>query len=299
MRIKLLMVAFCCAAVVVGVVRADTVFSETFESGTLGQFQSVGSGAGSGWTASSASAHGGTYSAFALDVGATSDHSLVSAAMAVPAAGPVTLRFWHRVNLEVYQGQACDAGVLEVSVDNGPFVDVMQVGTFSEGGYYYADVSASCSSNPLFGRPVWSGDSGGWFETVVAMSASTYGKSIRVALRLGTDVSTPDEGWYVDDVALEGPSPTAVTVTSFTATRDARGVVLRWRVGSDAKFLGFALERNGARLSKRLIATQAGAAGAHYRFVDSGADRGKLYRYRLHGVRSDGRRMVLAVATVR
>lgn len=305
MRLKVLVV-LCGAAVLVGVARADTVFSETFESGTLGQFQSVGSGAGTGWTASSADAHGGTYSAFALDVAATSDHSLISAPVAMPATDPLTLHFWHRFNLETILSQACDGGVLEISVDGGPFVDVLNWGSFLHGGYNQTmDPNCVISGNPLGVRPVWSGNSGEWLQVVVALANELHGKSVRFAFRLGTDGTVGDEGWYVDDVYLERESPTAVTVASFSASAEGSSIKLAWRTGSEAQTLGFNLYRQQrgklAKANRTLIPSVFGGTtrGHGYSFLDRSAPSGRrTLRYRLQAVALDGTRSWIGSATV-
>jgi hypothetical protein len=270
------------------------LFSETFESGTLGQFQSVGTGGGSGWSASSAFAHGGTFSAFAADPATVSDHHLrTSDSVNVPSTGEVTLRFWHRFARETN----CDGGVLEIAVNGGPFVDILAAGSFSSGGY---NGSIACPSNPLSnGRQVWTGDSGGWIQTVAVLSPFVLGKSLQFSLRSATDSTVAVAGWYVDDVSLERAPPTAVTVTSFTAVHTTRGVALRWRSVSDAGLVGFALQRDGMRLNERLIAVKGTVAGGRYGFVDTSAVPARLYLYRLQGVRIDGRRTTLGFVTVK
>jgi hypothetical protein len=305
-KLKLVATFGCCAAFVVGAARAESLFFEGFESGTLGQFQSVDAGAGLGWSASATPfTCSGNFLALVEDPGAVSDHALrTSGSVAVPATGQVTLRFCHFFNWETFQGMGCDGGVLELSVNGGPFVDILAAGgSFSAGGYNGSIASPLCNTNPLYGRQVWTGTNPSNPETVAVLPTSVLGQSLRFQLRAGTDSSSPPPagqfGWEVDDVSLERTQPTAVTVTSFTAVRAVRGVVLRWNSGSEAGLVGFALQRNGMRLTKRLIAVKGTLAGGRYGFVDTRTVPARLYHYRLQGVRLDGRRTTLGLATVK
>ena len=59
-----------------------------------------------------------------------------------------------------------DGGVLEISVDGGPFQDILAAGlTFGQGGYN--GTISTCCGNPLGGRQAWTGDSGGFIKTEV------------------------------------------------------------------------------------------------------------------------------------
>lgn len=67
------------------------------------------------------------------------------------------------------------------------------------------------------------------------------------------------------------PSPTAVTMRSFTAKRSAGTTTLRWRTGSETAALGYNVygEVQGTRVkvNTRLIASRAGVAGSSYSFT--------------------------------
>ena len=117
-------------------------------------------------------------------------------ALARPFAvtGTTTLRFWHRYDTQ----SGADGGVLEISVDGGPWQDLRE--RITTGGY---DRQLSgVPSNPLNGRWAWSGNSGGWREVTVDLGAYAGG-SARIRFRWGSDDSAGGlEGWYVDDVRL-------------------------------------------------------------------------------------------------
>jgi serine protease AprX len=97
--------------------------------------------------------------------------------------------------------------------------------------------------------------------------------------------------------------PTAVTVSSFAATRTRSGVNLRWRTASVSRGLGFdvwrspALQGRFVKLTSALIPARPVPAGATYRYLDRSARPGRAYVYRLEAVGLDGARR--AVGTVR
>jgi hypothetical protein len=86
--------------------------------------------------------------------------------------------------------------------------------------------------------------------------------------------------------------PTAVTVASASATRTAKGMLLRWRTGTEADLLGFYVYRSRGhswrRISHSLIAAKGTVSGASYRFLDRTARSGVPYRYRVKTVNKDG-----------
>jgi len=129
--------------------------------------------------------------------------------------GSTTFQFWHRYDTQ----SGADGGVLEVSVGGGPWQDLRQ--QITTGGY---DRQLSgVPSNPLNGRWAWSGNSGGWREVIVDLSAYAGG-STRIRFRWGSDESAGGlEGWYVDDVRLtEIWPPSRAKVYLPFAARNAR-----------------------------------------------------------------------------
>ena len=97
----------------------------------------------------------------------------------------------------------------------------------------------------------------------------------------------------IDDVAFE-TTPLAVTVYGLRATRSHRGVVLRWRTGTEADTLGFNVYRQtGARrvlVNRRLIPAVGAVAGSLYSYRDRAAPQGRALRYWLQDVAVDGTR---------
>ncbi len=93
-------------------------------------------------------------------------------------------------------------------------------------------------------------------------------------------------------VTISGLTPTAVQLRSFTAAPAARGILLRWRTGSEAGLLGFDVYRGTGvhkrKLNHSLIRAKGSPAGASYSWLHRGAKRGT--RYRLQAVNADGSR---------
>jgi beta-glucosidase len=89
--------------------------------------------------------------------------------------------------------------------------------------------------------------------------------------------------------------PTAARVSSFTARRAGRSLVLRWRTASENGLLGFDVYRRGTRLNAALIPARHRAGGASYVYRDRFRGASKGY-YTLEAVRFDGSRFRLASA---
>jgi len=86
--------------------------------------------------------------------------------------------------------------------------------------------------------------------------------------------------------------PTAVTLRTVAASSTSRGVLVRWRTGSEADLLGFHVYRSRGqswhRLTRSLIAANGSVSGASYRFLHRTARRGAPYRYRIKALNRDG-----------
>jgi len=82
--------------------------------------------------------------------------------------------------------------------------------------------------------------------------------------------------------------PLAVTVASFTTTRTQKGVVVRWRTGTENNELGFNVHRQQGdrrvRVNRRLLPALGAVSGRSYSFVDRRAPRHRAVRYWLQDV---------------
>ncbi|MDX1390642.1 MAG: hypothetical protein R3344_15740, partial [Acidobacteriota bacterium] len=90
-------------------------------------------------------------------------------------------------------------------------------------------------------------------------------------------------------------APTAVELTSFTATAADSAVVLEWETGAELNNLGFHLYRSESadgpfeRVTVELIpGLGSSPAGARYRHVDTGLVNGVTYHYELEDVETTG-----------
>jgi hypothetical protein len=103
-----------------------------------------------------------------------------------------------------------DGGVLEVSSPNiagGAFTDITNAavgGSFVAGGYT-ATISNAFSS-PIGGRMAWTGDSGGYINTVANLGPHVLGQTIKLRFRLGTDQTLSGGGWRIDTISIVGGS---------------------------------------------------------------------------------------------
>jgi len=125
------------------------------------------------------------------------------------ATASAMLRFRQNYNMESYVDNptnAYDGGVLEIQLGTGAFQDILTAGsTFLLGGYNKTIKSDLTDPNPLDGRQAWSGLSGGFVTTLVALPASAAGQSVRVKWRLATDSGNflGGAGWYLDGVTVQ------------------------------------------------------------------------------------------------
>ncbi|HKZ49207.1 MAG TPA: carboxypeptidase regulatory-like domain-containing protein [Thermoplasmata archaeon] len=108
------------------------------------------------------------------------------------------LRFWHWFDIEgdfpptSYQ----DGGWLEARAGGGPWTKLAPTA-----GSLYNDRVQNAPVNPY--GPVFAGQSGGWVESVVDLTAFTGGV-VQVRWRLWDNTWTQYAGWYLDEVQLYG-----------------------------------------------------------------------------------------------
>ena len=135
-----------------------------------------------------------------------SDQRLMTPLISLPDEYPDYLTFkfqhWYLLEPSSIAGQCYDGALLEISTDSGTTWTQLQDDVLQTNPY---DGTVSDQwSNPLGGLNAWCGDSPGWIESVVDLSAYA-GQTVQFRYRLGTDISNifPVEGWYVDDVAVQ------------------------------------------------------------------------------------------------
>ena len=99
---------------------------------------------------------------------------------------------------------------------------------------------------------------------------------------------------HLNPQTQEPRGPTAVAIRSLRAAATGKGVVVRWRTGSETNLAGFNLYRSRGtskpiRVNPTLIPARSatGAAGRSYSYTDRGGRREAIYRLELVGL--DGR----------
>jgi photosystem II stability/assembly factor-like uncharacterized protein len=133
-------------------------------------------------------------SAFGGGVATPGDNRLDSPIIAIPNA-PVTgtnpavrLTFRNSYNTE----PGFDGGVLEISVNGGPFADIITAGgSFVEGGY---NANIGVTDSVLTGRAAWTGNSGGFITTTVVLPPTSYGQNAQLRWRTAYDTGTNPAG---------------------------------------------------------------------------------------------------------
>lgn len=185
---------------------AVNIFSDTMESGVNGWTVSHGSGS-LDWSQVTTSTHTATHSWLATDIATVNDQYLRSPLISVPTGGVLT--FWHSYNLE----STYDGGVVEASLNGTTWTDI---GTNATSGGYNATIATGFSS-AIAGRPAFSGNSGGFIQTQIPLTAYA-GQNIYIRFREADDNSTAGSGWYVDDVTVGTQWITIATTAANVST---------------------------------------------------------------------------------
>lgn len=75
-------------------------------------------------------------------------------------------------------------------------------GSFVSGGYT-GEIDGT-ANNPLAGRMAWSGNSGGYIDTVINLGANVNGQTIKLRFRMGTDEAVAAPGVRIDTISIAG-----------------------------------------------------------------------------------------------
>jgi photosystem II stability/assembly factor-like uncharacterized protein len=152
-------------------------------------------------TTSSSTAPNSAFSGGSTTPGENSLDSPITAIPNAPASGTnpgVRLSFRNSYNTE----PSFDGGVLEISINGGPFQDILAAGgSFLEGGY---NGSIGVTDSVLTGRQAWTGSSGGFITTTVILPAASYGQNAQLRWRTAFDTGTNPTGGGVriDNVSI-------------------------------------------------------------------------------------------------
>jgi hypothetical protein len=214
---------------------AGTMFSENFDGVTAPALPPGWSS--TTWVTSTTTPDTSPNDAFVDDPGNISDKVMISPNLII-SSGFALVSFRNSFNTEF----GYDGGVLEISSPNinaGAFTDVTDSevgGSFLSGGYN-ARID-SFSGSPLAGRQAWTGNSGGYFTTVVRLGPNVDGQMIQLRFRMGSDEAVGAPGWRIDTLTSQGvclgppstPSPTPTAAPSPTPTPGAQAINLSTRM---------------------------------------------------------------------
>jgi hypothetical protein len=179
------------------------------------------------------------------------------------APGPLTRSVWYRTT---------DVGVASIQRSELFYASTnCALGTFIGGSTLKTELPTHDTS---------------WHQMSDTDTASANTQAVQINLLVNIGIAN------FDDVVLNG-TPLAITVLSFRAVRSHRGVVLRWRTGTEADTLGFNVFRQGGggkrvRLNRRLLPALGAVAGSSYSFTDRRAPRRAAVRYWLQDVSTRG-----------
>jgi hypothetical protein len=209
------------------------------------------------WVTETGIPHSAPNDAFLPDQSGISDKVLDSPDIAISSAS-ATVTF-----ANFFETEAGDGGVLEVSspnINGGTFTDITDPavgGEFVAGGY---TATLGTSGNPLAGRMVWGGNSGGYITTVANLGPNVNGQTIKLRFRMGTDATGGAPGWWVDDIVITGgpcasPTPGGGTPTptpsgsATPGTNHSLNLSTRLNVGTgnDVGIGGFIVTGTGPR----------------------------------------------------
>jgi carboxypeptidase D len=175
-----------------------TVFGDDMEGGDAKWTHHADQGVDDWSIVVEGSAHSPVHCWFSSDVGSVKDAFLITEPFDLARKGE--LSFWHRYDME----SGYDGCVIEISVGGGAWTDLGPC--ITQGGY---DQTISTSyQSPIGGRMAWTGNSGSAMTEVRADLSAFRGASVRVRWRLACDSSVNADGWYVDDVTIQGEAAT-------------------------------------------------------------------------------------------
>ena len=154
-----------------------------------------------------------------------------------------TLSFWHNFKTEA----GFDAGVLEYSTDGGSVWTKVDANLGTGATFNTTDstnwYNSSSTSGAVTGvtQPKWSGTStaytghtAGWIQSSTLLPTAVVGQAnVRFRWRFGSETSTVDEGWAVDDIGIAPPNPGIVQFnpTAYTGTENTTATITVTRTG--------------------------------------------------------------------
>ena len=166
-------------------------------------------GDGTMWVTTTVTSETAPNNAFVADQDGISDKVLDRMGVAVSSASPM-MSFRNNFNTEMSGGIFWDGYVLEISAPNisgGDFLDFTDshVGGSCVSGCYTGLIDGT-ANNPLAGRMAWSGNSGGYIDTVLNLGPNLAGQTVTLRFRMCSDDAVAAPGVHIDNLVLTGAS---------------------------------------------------------------------------------------------
>lgn len=187
------------------------------------------------WATSTARSLTAPNSAYVDDPNAVSDKRLYSPPIYI-ATNQAELRFADIRSFAYGDSLSfIDGGVLEISIDGGPFVDIQDAG----GHPAYSDVyTIKGAANPLNGRHGWTWNDSLQFSNRLVILPPLGSRVVVFEWRLGSGGGDPidvPQGWFIDSVRIcDGVACDAVPMPArMDADTTGNGV---WEIGEQADF---------------------------------------------------------------
>lgn len=214
-------------------------------SGNIGFFDQAGFGLGA-------------QTMFLNNNGFQSDVAIESKTFEIGYAGDFEISFWHLYLIE----QDWDGGVVEISVNNGDWTDVTEMGgQFSVGydGELIENTSQALQERGTFtGRNIQESGAYGNYETI-NFGTALNGNQAKVRFRISSDAVVSDFGWWIDNLTMSNVlSPVFSTVVagdSITSCDNAMPLLLVENASSEISesetgtITASASDRNGDTLT--------------------------------------------------
>ncbi len=210
------------------------LFSDDMEAGQgYWTHSAVSSGWTDQWHLSTENSHSSSHAWKFGDTGTGNyaDHAdggLVTPSVAIQDDAELT--FWHWIAAEIsgaYPDSAYDGGIVDISVDSGPWQQLTLSPGYNKTIRYSAGGGAPYSGPFAGGTPCFS-DSIAWQQETADLS--TFTGDIQLRFRFGSDNSGGAEGWYVDDIQIIGTpgSMPLVPITDLVIAMIGDNVRLSW-----------------------------------------------------------------------
>ena len=222
---------------------------------------------GTNWGSNNTDPDSAPHCVFHNAPGCVTDSSLVTPSFVPGPSNQAYLTFQQSFDLE----SGRDGGVLEISINGGPFVDFADIG----GHPGYTGTIASDSASPLAGRAAWTGNSGGYQNRSMTFPLAAQFQNVRVRFRLATDCSGASPGWRIDNIMVvdnlgcQPPTPTPPPPSPTPARALNVSTRLRVETGERVMIGGFIITGSGP---KRVVLRGLGPSLANFGLPDVLAD---------------------------